>query len=134
MDPSDPRPAPRTASGATARSRLTEAAYAAERSTGDREKTVASARRNIIVRVAIIVAGALVTVAGLGMLLLPGPGIVVVLVGLGILAQELPWAERMLTFAKRKARVDRQPAWVRVTFIVATVAAVAASGIYAVNR
>ncbi len=140
MDPATPPPLPPpkpSAAGATARSRLAEAAYAAERATGDREKTDRSARRNIIARVGVIAAGTVVTLAGLIMLPLPGPGIVVVLIGLGILAQELPWAERLLSFAKRKARVDKvaqQPVWVRVALIAASGAAVVASGAYYLNR
>ena len=67
------------------------------------------------------------------MLALPGPGIVAVLAGLGILAQELPWAERLMQRVKQKAHVDKvkaQPIWVRIVLIVATVAGVAASAIF----
>ena len=53
-----------------------------------------------------------------------------IIVGLGILAQELPWAERMLEYAKKKAKIDelkKQPAWIRVAVWVLSIAAVAAS-------
>jgi hypothetical protein len=42
------------------------------------------------------VAGALVTVAGLAMLVLPGPGLLVITLGLTILATEFVWPGRVL--------------------------------------
>ncbi|MGI8615914.1 MAG: PGPGW domain-containing protein, partial [Actinomycetota bacterium] len=41
--------------------------------------------------------------AGLAMLVLPGPGIVVILAGLAILGTEYVWAQRLLRIAKEKA-------------------------------
>lgn len=118
------------------RDRLRRAAYAAELATGRRERTGREARRHIVVRLAIIGAGALVTVLGLLMLVLPGPGIVVVIAGLGILATEVAWAERLLTYAKRKARLDKvtsQAPWVKPVAIGMTVVAVGVSAAYAVR-
>ena len=54
-------------------------------------------------RVGVTIAGALVVLAGLAMLVLPGPGIVVIIAGLAILATEYVWAERMLNIARAKA-------------------------------
>ncbi len=54
-------------------------------------------------RIAVGVAGVVVVVAGLALLVLPGPGVLVVILGLAILATEYVWAQRMLNFAKRKA-------------------------------
>jgi len=43
------------------------------------------------------------------MLVLPGPGILVIIVGLAILATEFVWAERLLIHAReRAARVARK--------------------------
>jgi len=47
-------------------------------------------------RLAVFLLGAAVLGAGAAMLVLPGPGIVVILVGLAILASEFVWAERAL--------------------------------------
>ena len=48
-------------------------------------------------RFGVVIAGALVIVLGLIVLPLPGPGgLPVILVGLGILSTELPWARRLL--------------------------------------
>lgn len=54
-------------------------------------------------RVAITIAGFLVVLAGAAMLVLPGPGIVVIIAGLAILATQYVWAERLLKLAKEKA-------------------------------
>jgi uncharacterized protein (TIGR02611 family) len=117
------------------RERYRAAAVDAERETGRRERTAEEAKRNIVVRMAIIALGTLVTVAGLGMLVLPGPGIVVVIAGLGILATEVSWAERLLAYAKRRANVDSitaQHPWIKPVSIVLMVLAVAVSLLYAV--
>ena len=54
-------------------------------------------------RVAVTIAGFVVVLAGLAMLVLPGPGILVVIAGLAILATEYVWAQRLLKIAKEKA-------------------------------
>jgi uncharacterized protein (TIGR02611 family) len=47
-------------------------------------------------RLAVLVAGLVVVGAGIAMLPLPGPGMIVIIVGLAILATEFAWAERAL--------------------------------------
>jgi uncharacterized protein (TIGR02611 family) len=116
------------------RERMRSAALEAELNTGTRERTEERARRNIVVRLAIIGFGALVTLLGLCMLVLPGPGIVVVIAGLGILSTEVSWAERLLAYAKKKAKVDSvtaQHPWIKPVSIVVTVVACAVSIAYA---
>lgn len=54
-------------------------------------------------RVAVTVAGFVVVLAGAAMLVLPGPGIIVIIGGLAILATEYVWAQRLLRIAKEKA-------------------------------
>jgi uncharacterized protein (TIGR02611 family) len=117
--------------------RLREAAVEAEYATGAREETVERAQRHILARLAIIAVGTVVLVAGLLMLVLPGPGIVGVLAGLGILAQELPWAERLMTRIKERTKVDQvrsQPAWVQIVMTLAAVAGIGATVVYFVTR
>lgn len=55
-------------------------------------------------RVAVFVAGVVVLLAGFAMLVLPGPGLVVIILGLAILATEFAWAERALDTTKKKAK------------------------------
>ncbi len=58
----------------------------------------------IAYRVGVAVVGAAVVLLGLFLIPFPGPGWLVVFVGLGILATEFAWAERLLDFAKAKVR------------------------------
>jgi uncharacterized protein (TIGR02611 family) len=53
-------------------------------------------QRNRIYRVAFAGVGFAVLLAGLVMLVTPGPGIAVIILGLGMLALEFAWAERWL--------------------------------------
>jgi uncharacterized protein (TIGR02611 family) len=59
-------------------------------------------------RLAVLVVGAVVTLAGLAMLVTPGPGLLLIVAGLGILATEFAWARRLrdqaISSAKRGAR------------------------------
>jgi uncharacterized protein (TIGR02611 family) len=54
-------------------------------------------------RIAVTIAGGAVVLVGIAMLVLPGPGIVVIIAGLAILATEYVWAERLLRMAKERA-------------------------------
>ena len=58
-------------------------------------KTLKQAKRLII-----IVAGSTVLLMGIAMIVLPGPAILVIPVGLGVLATELVWARKLLTKLK----------------------------------
>jgi hypothetical protein len=54
-------------------------------------------------RIAVSIAGFALVLAGLAMLVLPGPGILVIIAGLAILATEYVWAQTALNYTKRKA-------------------------------
>lgn len=54
-------------------------------------------------RLTVLLLGVTVMGAGFAMLVLPGPGILVVVVGLAILAREFAWAERTLDKTKARA-------------------------------
>ena len=66
-----------------------------------------SAASGPVRKTAIAVAGTAVTAAGVVMLVTPGPGIVGILAGLGILSSEFPAARRTLNKLLRK---DADPA------------------------
>ena len=60
-------------------------------------------------RLIVFVIGSTILIAGLLMLVLPGPGILVIIVGLAILATEFVWAERLLIRAREQvARVAQK--------------------------
>jgi tellurite resistance protein TerC len=63
-------------------------------------KTMGQAKRLVI-----IVTGFTVLAAGIAMIVLPGPAIVVIPVGLAVLATEFIWARKLL--ATVKERVER---------------------------
>jgi uncharacterized protein (TIGR02611 family) len=54
-------------------------------------------------RMAVFVLGCALIAAGVAMLVLPGPGLLVIIAGLAILATEFAWAERLLDRAKQQA-------------------------------
>lgn len=54
-------------------------------------------------RIAVFVVGVALLAGGIAMLVFPGPGLLVIIAGLAVLATEFAWAERMLTTAKRHA-------------------------------
>jgi uncharacterized protein (TIGR02611 family) len=112
---------------------LREAALQAELATGTQERSIERAQRHVLVRVGTIVLGFIVLIGGLVMMVLPGPGLLGIIFGLGLLARELVWAERLLEYVKKRAKLDelkKQPAWVRVAMWVGTIAAVGASAYY----
>lgn len=54
-------------------------------------------------RVGITIVGFAVLLAGVALLVLPGPGWLLIFIGLGILSTEYVWARRLLNTAKKKA-------------------------------
>ena len=69
-------------------------------------------------RAIIAASGGIVVLAGLIMIPFPGPGWLVVFLGLAIWATEFAWAERLLTWTKQKVAdatrwATAQPLWLR---------------------
>ena len=52
--------------------------------------------RRLALKIGVTIAGPLVILAGVAMLVLPGPGLVVIAAGFGLLAAEYPWARRLV--------------------------------------
>lgn len=53
-------------------------------------------------KVVVLIVGVAVVLAGVALLALPGPGMIVIIVGLLILATEFDWAQRWLDYAVEK--------------------------------
>ena len=66
---------------------------------------------DFVYRIAVAVVGIAVLAVGILAIPYPGPGWAIVFVGLGILATEFLWAQRLLAFAKH--RYDKAMAWFR---------------------
>jgi uncharacterized protein (TIGR02611 family) len=54
-------------------------------------------------RMLVTAAGMVLLLVGLVMMVTPGPGILLILAGLAVLASEYVWAQRMLNYARQKA-------------------------------
>ena len=59
-------------------------------------------------RLAISVAGTAVVLAGLAMLILPGPGLLTIALGFGLLGKEYPWAARVYGRIQERVAAARQ--------------------------
>lgn len=82
-------------------------------------------------RAGVAVIGLLVVLVGIVLLVVPGPGWVVIFVGIGIWATEFAWAKSLLTFVQRKVKefttwVGRQPRGLTVAIVGAAVVIVGA--------
>ena len=88
-------------------------------------------QRPLSVRAAVALGGFSTLAAGIALLVLPGPGLPLVVVGLGLLALEFRWAEAALDRAlKHTQRVAPKKRSHRVAASGAAVAAVAASAAF----
>lgn len=85
----------------------TKAALEAERETGRHEETDLEAQASLLLRVARIGAGSAISILGLILIPLPGPGLVVLAAGLSILAIDVPFARRLLH--KVRSRMPQGP-------------------------
>jgi uncharacterized protein (TIGR02611 family) len=87
--------------------------------------------RNRLVRLAFGVAGVLILLAGIIMLVTPGPAFVLIPIGLAMLSLEFAWAERLLEHSLEQAQIAQEKAaqttrTQRVLAAVATLLAIAA--------
>lgn len=95
------------------------------------ERRARHRERSRIYRAAFAAAGFTVTIAGLVMLVTPGPALAVIPAGLAMLALEFAWAERALVHAIRRADAAKRRAadatrMQRLLTAMATVLAIAA--------
>ncbi len=82
-----------------------EAALHAEYESGQRESTEQAAKAHVAVRVVRMAIGSILTLAGIAMMPLPGPGLPLMAFGLAILARDVAWADRLLGYVR--ARIPR---------------------------
>ena len=72
-------------------------------------------------RAVIGIVGGIITVLGAIALVAPGPGILIVIAGLGILATEFAWASRVVvrtrTYAQKAADKAGIPKWVQLALV-----------------
>jgi uncharacterized protein (TIGR02611 family) len=73
----------------------------------------------LVWRIGVAVLGLAVIITGIVLLPLPGPGWLIIFLGLGVWATEFEWARRLLRFAQRTvgawtAWLSRQPRWLQL--------------------
>jgi uncharacterized protein (TIGR02611 family) len=73
-------------------------------SRGDLARVNETGRMHLLKRFAVTLAGAALLAVGLAMMVLPGPGILLIVAGLAVLATEYVWARTLLVRAKRQAQ------------------------------
>lgn len=61
----------------------------------------------LVRRAALITAGSVLCAVGIVLLVLPGPGLLLIAAGLSLLATELVWARRAVLKAKARVRLER---------------------------
>lgn len=104
---------------------------AADDDWGWRRKIRSNPHAHLIYRVIVGILGLVVVVVGLIMVPFPGPGWLVVLLGLGLWASEFEWAQHLLQLARRTLKawtewLRPQPWWMSGLVLLITVVAVAA--------
>jgi uncharacterized protein (TIGR02611 family) len=98
---------------------------------GLHERRARHLRRGRLYRTLFVIAGVIVTLAGLAMLVTPGPALVIIPIGLAMLAMEFAWAEVLLHRALEHAETAERKAvettrTQRILIAVAVVLAIAA--------
>ena len=68
----------------------------------------------VVRRGGVFLVGSTLLVAGAAMLVLPGPGIAVMLLGLVVLSAEFQWAKRVLAWARQRGRNLKDQAQARM--------------------
>ncbi|MEV8514833.1 TIGR02611 family protein [Dactylosporangium sp. NPDC051484] len=80
-----------------------------------RERANATSLGRLVVKVTVAALGTLIIAVGVVLLPLPGPGWVIILSGLALLAMEFRWARRLLYFTReqllRWTRLVREGSW-----------------------
>jgi hypothetical protein len=111
---------------------LEEAAIEAELETGRREISVEQAQRHVAWRMVRVSIGIVITAFGILLLALPGPGLIVVALGLGVLAQDVPFARRLLDRVQDRIPRDDDgniPLGPKIALVGSVVIAVVLSGV-----
>lgn len=79
-----------------------DAAIRAEIEVGRAEETVEQAWHHVLVRIGRMGLGFALLIAGIAMMVLPGPGAVAMAAGLVILSRDFVWADRALRYLRKK--------------------------------
>ena len=108
-----------------------DAAIRAELEVGHVEDTPKQAWHHALVRIGRMISGFVLVLAGLAMMVLPGPGLVAIAAGLVILSRDFVWAERALRYVRSKAPGMEEEGPIPRSTIIVSVMLMAAAGLLA---
>ena len=108
-----------------------DAAIRAEIEIGHPEDSVEQAWHHVIVRLGRIALGFLLLLAGIAMMVLPGPGAVAMAAGLVVLSRDFAWADRALRYLRAKVPGLDEEGPIPKSTIVVSVMLMAAAGLLA---
>jgi hypothetical protein len=95
-----------------------------------RERRAQHRERHLLVRILVAFGGFAALLGGIVLLVLPGPGIPLLVVGLGLLALEFRWAEVLLARALKYAqRVQPRTRWQQVLGGIGVLAGAIGAGV-----
>ncbi len=81
---------------------LRDAIIETEMSIGRAEETPKKAWYHALLRIGRMIAGFALILAGLAMMVLPGPGVITIASGLVVLSRDVKWADRLLRNLRRR--------------------------------
>lgn len=84
-------------------------------------------------KIAVLFLGILLCAAGVAALVLPGPGLLLLLIGLIVLATEFEWAERYVELMREKAfavAAEGVATWPRIVFSTLSALVVIGAGVF----
>lgn len=108
-----------------------DAAIRAELEVGHVEDTPDQAWHHALLRLARMALGFLLLIVGIAMMVLPGPGAVVVAAGLVILSRDFVWADRALRYLRKKVPGMQEEGPIPKSTIVVSLMLMGAAGLVA---
>ncbi len=109
-----------------------DAAIQAEMEVGHAEDTPTKAWHHVLVRLGRMVLGFILLLAGAAMMVLPGPGLVVIAAGLVILSRDVAWADRALRYVRKRAPGLEEEGPIPKSTIIVSVMLMVAAGAAAI--
>ena len=108
-----------------------DAAIRAEIEVGHTEDTVDQAWHHVLVRLGRMALGFLLLLAGIAMMVLPGPGAIAMAAGLVILSRDFVWADRALRYLRKKVPGLEEDGPIPKSTIIVSLMLMAAAGLAA---
>lgn len=106
-----------------------DAAVRAELEIGEVEETESAAWHHAIVRLVRMTLGFVILSLGVAMMVLPGPGTVVMAAGLVVLSRDIAWADRALRYLRKKTPGLEEDGPIPKTTIVVSLMLMVAAGL-----